>query len=88
MSIIEKNSQIPSMFILKHKHDTVSEDFGYDYSNNLLKNTLSPHLYTNDKVENILNKLNDLMVIVIDESLSVRNLFSYTHNKYYNKHGK
>lgn len=88
MSIVEKNGQIPDMFNLRHKHDSVSDDFAYDYSNNLFKNTLSSVIYNNDKVEKVLDKMNDLMVVVIDEVLPVRNIFFFTHSKYYNKHGK
>ena len=87
-NIIEENSQIPEMYLTRHKHDSVSEDFAFDYSSNLLKNTLSPVLYKNEETEASLNKLNDMVVVMLDEILPVRNMFFWTHSKYYNKHGR
>lgn len=87
-NIIEENSQIPEMYLTRHKHDSVSEDFAFDYSSNLLKNTLSPVLYKNEDTEATLNKLNDMVVVMLDEILPIRNMFFFTHSKYYNKHGK
>jgi Mg2+ and Co2+ transporter CorA len=88
MSLIEKNSQIPDMYLSRHKHDTVSEDHGYDYSSNILRRTLSPVLYNNTDTADQLDKLQDMTVTMVEEILPVRNLFLFTHDKYYNKHGR
>lgn len=88
MSIIEENSEIPEMYRLRHKHDSVSEDTGFDYSQNILKRTLSPILYNNTENELFLEKLNDMTVTMVDSVLPTRNIFFFTHNKYFNKHGK
>lgn len=88
MSLIEENSEIPEMFILRHKHDSDMPDSGYDYSKNLLPRTISPILYNNDDNVEFLDKLNDMTVSMIEHVLPTRNMFFYSHNKYFNKHGK
>lgn len=87
-NIIEENSQIPDLYLVRHKHDSISDDFAYDYSSNLLKKTLSPVLYQNEDTAKSLDKLEEMTVTMIEEILPVRNLFFFTHPKYYNKHGK
>lgn len=87
-NITEENNEIPEMYILRHKHDTYLPEMGFDYSSNLLTKTLSPALFTNEKNVLFLEKYNDMLLSIIESVLPVRNLFFYTHNKYYNKHGK
>lgn len=87
-SLIEKQNEIPEMYALRHKHDTTLPEMGYDYTNNLLRKTLSPVLYNNDNNITFLDKLNDMMVSLIDSILPTRNIFFYSHNKYFNRHGK
>ena len=88
MSFIEENNEIPEMYRLRHKHDTDSDDTGFDYSKNILKRTISPILYNNDDNELFLDKLNDMTLSMVETVLPVRNLFFYSHNKYFNKHGR
>jgi hypothetical protein len=87
-NITEESQQIPEMYILRNKHNKYINNMGYNYSENLLKNTLSPVLYKNDKTSEFINKLNDLMVTLIDSVQPVRNIFNFTVSKYYNKHGR
>jgi len=87
-SIIEENSEIPEMYMLRHKHDTNLPEMGFDYSENLLSKTLSPVLYKNDNNSIFLDKLSYMMASLVDTVLPVRNIFFYSHNKYFNKHGK
>ena len=85
-NITEENNQIPEMYILRH--NTYLPEMGYDYSNTLLNKTLSAVLFNNEKTSFFLEKYNDMVLSLIESILPVRNLFFYTHNKYYNKHGK
>jgi hypothetical protein len=87
-NITEESQQIPELYALRNKHNKYIKEMGYDYSNNLLKNTLSPVLYRNNKTAGFLQKLNDMVVTLYDSVLPVRNIFSFTQNKYYNKHGR
>jgi hypothetical protein len=87
-NIVEESGQIPEMYVLRHKHDTDLPEMGYNYGENLLSKTLSPVLYNNDNNIVFLDKLNDMMVSIIDSVLPTRNIFFYSHSKYFNKHGK
>lgn len=87
-SIIEELNEIPEMYALRHKHDTDLPEMGYDYSENLLKKTLSPVLYNNDNNIEFLDKLSYMMVSLIETVLPTRNIFFFSHNKHFNKHGK
>lgn len=86
-SKIEESVQIPEMYILRHKHDNIKND-GYNYQDNLLPRTLSPVLYKNNTMSEFLKYLNNMTVIMIDTIMPVRNIFFYSHNKYFNGHGK
>ena len=88
MSLIEEHSEIPEMYSLRHKHDSELPDSGFDYSKNLLQRSISPILYNNDNNAEFLDKFNDMAVSMVEHVLPVRNIFFYSHNKYFNKHGK
>lgn len=87
-NITEESQQIPEMYLLRNKHNKYIKQMGYDYSSNLMKKTVSPVMYRNEKTGSFVNKINDLMVTLFDSVLPVRNLFSFTQNKYFNKHGR
>jgi len=87
-NIIEENSEIPEMYVLRHKHDTDLPEMGYNYTENLLNKTLSPVLYNNNNNVMFLDKLSNMVVSIMDSVLPTRNIFFYSHNKYFNKHGK
>ena len=87
-SLIEQNSEIPEMYMLRHKHDTQLPEMGYDYTKNILDKTLSPVIYKNDNNIQFLDKLNDMIVSMVETILPTRNIFYFTHNKYFNSHGK
>lgn len=87
VSIIEKNNQIPEMFMLRHKHDKLNDE-GYNYVDNLLKRSTSSTLWSNDNMNIFLEDLNSMQVILTDSILPVRNIFYSSLNKYYNGHGR
>lgn len=87
-NIIEENSEIPELYHLRNKHNTYIREHGYDYSSNLFKNTLSKVLYKNERLSTFLDYLEKMTITMYDSTNKVRNLFYFTHNKYYNKHGK
>lgn len=87
-NILEEQTQIPELYHIRNKHNSYIPEMGYNYTETMLQNSLSPILYNNTNTETFLKGLNKLMVTIYDSILPVRNLFYYTHNKYYNKHGK
>jgi hypothetical protein len=86
-SIIEEYNEIPEMYIIKHKHDNLKNN-GFDYTEKLLQKTLSPVLFVNDTNSEFLSYLNKQIVVMFDSLLPVRNIFFYSHSKYFNRHGK
>jgi hypothetical protein len=87
-SLIEENSEIPELYVLRHKHDADVKEQGYNYTDNLLSRSLSPVMYNNPKTSEYVDYLSKMMVSLHDTVLPVRNLFFYSYNKYFNKHGK
>jgi putative cell wall-binding protein len=87
-NLIEEFNEIPELHTLRHKHDTVVTEQGYDYQDKLLSNSLSPVLYQNENNNIFLEKLNKMMVALVESILPTRNLFFYSHSKYFNRHGK
>lgn len=89
MSIIEKYSQIPVMYNIRHKHDTINhEDFALDYSDKIVRRNLSGFLMLNKNMRELADFLNKIFSIMIESSESIKNMFYFTHKKYYNKNGK
>ena len=87
ISIIEKNNEIPEMFTLRRKHDSLNDE-GYNYVDNMLKRSTSSALWSNDNVNEFLTDLNKMQVVLNDTILPTRNIFYPSLNKYYNGHGK
>ncbi len=86
-SIVEENNEIPEMYLMRHKHDVITDE-GYNYSENTLKRATSSALWANDNMNEFLTKLGDMYVALVDSILPTRNIFHWTYNKYYNGHGK
>lgn len=87
-NFIEEYNEIPEMFSLRHKHDTATSEQGFDYQLNILPKSLSPMLYKNDTTSLFLDDLNKMMITLVETILPTRNIFFYSHNKYFNRHGK
>lgn len=87
-SYIEESNEIPELNLLRHKHDTELPEQGYDYQQKLFVNSVSPILYNNDTNEMFLTKLNNMMLTIVETILPTRNIFFYSHNKYFNRHGR
>lgn len=85
-SFIEENNQIPEMYMFRHQHD--SQDDEYDYVSNTLKNSTSKVIWQNDNMFDFMENVNKLYTTLVDTVLPVRNIFFWSYNQYYNKHGK
>jgi len=83
--MIEKQSQIPELYDLKHKHDTDLHS-GYDYENNLFYNLFSNVMFGNERFTTFINLLQKNTVWMIDSTLPIRNFYNYTVGRFYNKH--
>ncbi len=58
---------------------------GYDYSKTLIKKSVSPYLYNNEKLAGFLDTLNDIMVYMVNSVKYIRNYFNYAVPKDYQK---
>lgn len=85
-SIIEENNQIPEMYLMRHQHDGTDEE--YDYVSDTLKNSTTKVLWQNDNMFEFMEGINKMYSTLVDSILPVRNIFYWSYNKYYNKHGK
>ena len=85
MEDLEKNAHIPELYDLNHRHDN-NLNQGYNYKDNLLKNSLSRQLFDNDITNGFLLRLQDLIVLTVDSNVILRNWFNHTVSKYYDKH--
>ena len=86
-SNIEQFNEIPELYTIRHKHDNIIDD-GFDYSDNLLIKTVSPVLYKNDNMDMFLTYINNMMIAMFESMQPTRNIFYFTHNKYFNGHGR
>jgi len=76
---------IKEIYDLKHRNDKLT-DKPYDYENNLLKRTLSPHMFNNPNLREYIIRIEKMMVLLFDNISVVRNFKNYIVDKYYNKH--
>jgi len=85
MEDLEKSVHISELYDLNHRHDN-NLNKGYNYKDNVLKDSLSNRLFDNDITNGFLLKLQELIVLTIDSNVITRNWFNYTVSKYYDKH--
>lgn len=82
---LEKNVHIPELYDLNHRNDNELHR-GYDYKNNVLKRSLSRQLFKNNITNGFLLRLQDMVALMIDSNVILRNFFNYNVSKYYDKH--
>ena len=81
MSLL-KDKHINELFNLKHRND----DLRYkpmDVENNILKKSLSGHMYENDIMNKYLDKLQKLTYVIIDQMHVMKNFKNFLVDKYY-----
>lgn len=89
MGIIDKNSQIPALYKLRHKYDSLpKEDISFDYTMELFNKTTSSFILSNPNTKVFTNYLSKMHALMIEYGMGLKNMFYFTHDKYYNKDGK
>lgn len=63
-----------------HIHDKYKNN-GYDYRGKLFKNTTSPELWGNPRQVWMIQKLEDLVLFLIEYTKSIKKHFSIAHDK-------
>ena len=64
----------------KHLND-VFLNLGYDYRGNLLKNGSSPELWANPQQIDLYNRLEGLIMFVLENTKMIKKWFSIAHDK-------
>lgn len=58
---------------------------GYNYKNNIFKNTLSSAFFIENKRENILSEIERLIYFTIEYVKNIKKSYNYTYPKNFNK---
>lgn len=82
---LDRKSHISELYDLSHKNDKEIH-IGYDYKNNLLKNSLSKQLFKNDDLYKFLNHIQSMMVCMFESNMILRNWFNHNVPKWYDRH--
>jgi hypothetical protein len=85
MEDFEKGLHIPELYDLNHFNDNELHQC-YNYQDNILKNGLSDQILKNDKTNGFLSNLQQMVVCMIQSNLILRNWFSSSVPKYYDRH--
>jgi hypothetical protein len=80
--MLYREKQIKELYNLKHMADDKLHQ-GADYENELLRNFLSPVLYNNQNLVGYLDRIQNLLVLMIEEVNYVRNFYHTAVDKHY-----
>jgi hypothetical protein len=83
--MIQKNKHLKEYWYVNHRNDDLKHT-GFDYENNLFRKLFSGLMFDNPKLNEFLTKLQEMVVLMLESTLVVRNFWNYTVDKYYNKH--
>ncbi len=83
-SKIEKQRWIPELYDLKH-HPQEHKRHA-DYNSNLVHRRISPVLLGNPTLKIFIDKINDLMVLLYDYTVEIRNWYNPVVDKHWNGH--
>jgi hypothetical protein len=77
--MIYNRKQLPELLYMKHRND---DDKDYvDYESFILKKSLSPHIYQNDRMNTFLNKMEPLVALLFDNFNFMKNFKNYMVDK-------
>lgn len=80
-----KDSQLPELYEIKHRHDN-NENDAYNIEENILVRSLSNFLFNNDTMNEFLLRMQKIYALWFDQMNIVRNLKNWSVDKYYNNH--
>lgn len=82
--MLQEKTQLPDLYYLKHRHDDDVEFVSYE--DNILTNSLSTHVYKNDRMNNFLSTLQKMVALMFDQTNIIKNWKNYMVDKWYFKH--
>lgn len=83
--MLERERKIPELYNLKHRNDN-QEDKAFNVENNILKKSLSAHIFNNDNMNNFLLRFQKLSYLLIDQMFIMKNFKNFMVNKYHDDH--
>jgi hypothetical protein len=81
---LKEEKEIKELYQLKHHNDNYPK--GFNYFNNILKKSLSPFIFQNDRMNGFLLKLEPMVAHFFDNMNVVRNWKNWYVDKYKNDH--
>ena len=86
--MLDRELELEELYAMKHKHDA-NPEAGHAYERDLLERAVTPVLYKNPELGfGLLPRLQELLVVMVDGTQFLRNLFNYNVRKYYDGHGR
>ena len=85
-TVKDKRVGFPSLYRATYEEGWVLKNTGFDYSKNLLKNTMSSYMFRNRHLSSFLNNyLSPIMVFYINRVKYLRIYFNFAVPKWYQK---
>ena len=85
--MLDREIKVDELYVLEHKHND-NPNSGHVYERDLLTRSVSPVLLRNPKLAWFVDKLQGLLVVMVDSTQELRNLFNYNVDKYYDGHDR
>lgn len=83
--MLDRLTQIPELYNLRHRHDE-SKHTPFDAESNLFKRLFSNVMFRNPKLADFLTQFQSQAVVMLESVLVIRNYFNYSVSKYWNGH--
>ena len=85
-TVKDNNTGYPSLYRATREEGWVTKNTGFDYADNLLRNTMSSYMFQNPNLREFLERyLNPIMVFYINRVKYLRIYFNYAVPKWYQK---
>lgn len=83
--MLDRKRMVAEVYDLRHKHDN-DPNQGHRYEEDLLTRSVSPALSRNTTVAWFVGQLQAMLVLMVDRTQELRNLFNYNVDRYYDRH--
>ena len=85
--MLDRERMIREVYDLQHKHDD-DPTAGHRYEDDLLTRSVTPVILRNRQLSWFLGYVQSMMVVMVDQTQELRNLFNYTVDRYYDRHAE
>lgn len=85
--MLDRERMIKEVYDMAHKHDSDARA-GHRYEKDLLTRVVSPVLLRNGTLSWFVGQLQRMLVVMVDQTQELRNLFNHTVDRYYDGHAE